>query len=128
MKKVKWILAATALLGGIALTDFAQKPTDLSGTWVGWTEVPDVGLDEVTLSLQKLEKGYSGTVSDNQAVINPNTEIKEVEMDGEKLSFAFPLADGSLIMIKLVVAGDKMTGHWEHPEGTTGSIELVKKK
>jgi hypothetical protein len=128
MTKVKWILVAAAWLGGIALTGFDQKAADLSGTWVGWTEVPNVGPDEVTLVLNKTEKGYNGTISDNQAVMNSNTEIKDVSIDGEKLSFVFPLSDGSLIITKLVVADDKMTGHWEHPEGTTGTIELVKKK
>jgi len=82
MTKVKWILVAAAWLGGIALTGFDQKAADLSGTWVGWTEVPNVGPDEVTLVLNKTEKGYNGTISDNQAVMNSNTDIKDVSIDG----------------------------------------------
>ena len=128
MIKAKWILAAAALLGVITLTGFTQKAPNLSGTWIGKTEVPNIGTDEVTLVLKKAEKSYGGTISDNQAVINANAEIRDVTMDGEKLSFICPLAEGTLLMIKLVVDGDKMTGHWEHPAGTTGAIEFVKKK
>jgi hypothetical protein len=113
----------------ITLTGFAQKAPDLSGTWIGRTEVPDVGTIEVTLVLKKAEKSYGGTISsDHQGVISANTEIRDVTIDGEKLSFIFPLADGDLITMKLVVAGDKMTGHWEHPAGSTGAIVLVKKQ
>jgi len=127
MTKAKWILTAAVFLGVFALTGYAQKAPDLGGTWIGKTEVPNVGTDEVTLVLKKVEKNYGGTISDNQAVINPNTEIKDVVIDGDKLSFMFNLADGNLITIKLTVAGDKMTGQWEHPEGSTGAIELIRK-
>ena len=129
MTKAKWMLAATALLGVIALTGFAQKASDLSATWIGETEVPGVGMIEVTLVLKKAEKSYGGTISsDHPGVISANTEIKDVTIDGEKLSFVFPLADGVLLMMKLAAAGDKLTGHWEHPSGSTGVVELVKKK
>ncbi|MDH4270393.1 MAG: hypothetical protein OEW18_00290 [Candidatus Aminicenantes bacterium] len=129
MTKARRILAAAALLGVITLTGFAQKAPDLCGTWIGKTEVPNVGTIEVTLVLKKAEKRYGGTISsDNQAVINANTEIRDATIDGENLSFIFPLAEGTLLMIKQIVDGDKMTGHWEHPAGTTGAIELVKKK
>jgi hypothetical protein len=128
MKKGKWILIAAAFLGVLILTGYAQKAPDLSGTWIGKTEVPDIGTDEVTLVLKKVDQGYGGTIADNQGVIAANTEIKDVAIDGDKLSFIFNLADGNLITIKLTVAGDKMTGQWEHPEGSTGAIELVRKK
>ncbi len=129
MTKAYWILAAAALLGMITLTGLAQKAPDLRGTWIGKTEVPGVGMIDVTLVLKKAEKSYTGTISsDNQAVISPNTEIRDVTIDGEKLSYIFPLADGSLLLMKLVAAGDKMTGHWEHPAGSTGAMEFVKKK
>ncbi len=129
MIKAKGILAAAALLGVMALTGLAQKAPDLGGTWIGPTEVPGVGMNEVTLVLKKAEKGYSGTISsDHQGVISPNSEIRDVMADGEKLSFIFPLADGTLLLMKLVVAGDKMTGQWEHPSGSTGAMEFVKKR
>jgi len=129
MRKAKGILAAAVVFGWTALAGLAQRAPDLGGTWIGKTEVPGVGLTEITLVLKKVEKGYSGTIaSGNQAVISGSPEIKDVTADGEKLEFVFPLADGTLLFMKLAGAGDKMTGHWEHPAGSTGAVELVKKK
>jgi hypothetical protein len=128
MARARWILSLMLFFGILAWAGPSLQAPDLSGTWIGKTEVPNVGTDEVTLVLKKAEKSYSGTITDNQAVINPNTEIKDVAIDGEKLSFIFSLADGNLITIKLTVTGDKMTGQWEHPEGSTGEIELIRKK
>jgi hypothetical protein len=128
MIKAKGTLAA-ALFGAITLTGLAQKAPDLGGTWIGKTDVPHAGTIEVTLVLKRTDKGYSGTIaSDNQGVINGDPEIRDVTADGEKLSFAFPLADGTLLFMTLTVAGERMTGHWEHPSGSTGAVELVKKK
>ncbi len=128
MKKGKWILIAATFLGVLALTGYAQKAEDLSGTWIGKTEVPDVGTDEVTLVIKKVDKSYGGTIMDSQAVIVANTEIKDFTIIGDKVSFTFNLADGNLITIKLLVTSEKMSGQWEHPEGSSGAIELVRKK
>ncbi len=128
MAKARLVLSLIMFFGILAWAGPSLQAADLSGTWIGKTEVPNVGTDEITLVLKKAEKSYSGTISDNQAVIDANTEIKDVAIDGEKLSFIFSLADGNLITIKLTVAGDKMTGQWEHPEGSTGTIELIRKK
>jgi len=128
MTKAKWILIAATFLGVLVLTGYAQKAPDLSGTWIGKTEVPNVGTDEVTLVLKKVDKSYGGTIIDNQGVIAANTEIKDVTIIGDKVSFTFNLADGNLITIKLIVTTDKMNGQWEHPEGSIGTIEFVRKK
>ena len=129
MRKAKGILAAAAVFGWTALAGLAQGAPDLGGTWIGKTDVPGVGPTEITLVLKKADKSYSGTIaSGNQAVISGSPEIKDLAADGEKLGFVFPLADGTLLFMKLAVAGDKMTGHWEHPFGSTGAVELVKKK
>lgn len=129
MIKAGWALAAAALLGVIALTGLAQEAPNLNGTWVGKTEVPGVGTTEMTLVLKRVEESFGGTISaDNAAVITANTEIRDVTMDGEKFLFVFPLTDDSLILMKLIVAGDKMTGQWEHPAGSTGAVEFVKKE
>lgn len=128
MTKAKGTLAA-ALFGAIALTGLAQKATDLGGTWVGKTDIPGVGTVEMTLVLKRAEKSYGGTISidHNGTEIQGHTEIRDVTTDGEKFSFVFPLTDDSLVLLKLVVAGDHMTGLWEHASGSTGAVELVKK-
>jgi len=130
MKKARWALAAAALLGVTALTGLAQKAPNLNGTWVGKTDIPGVGTVEMTLALKRAEKSYGGTISidHNETEIQGHTEIRDVTTDGEKFSFVFPLTDDSLVLVKLVVAGDQMTGQWEHASGSTGAVEFVKKK
>ena len=130
MTKARWALAAAALLGVTALTGLAQKAPDLNGTWIGKTDIPGVGTVDMTLVLKTAEKSYGGTISidHNGTEIQPDTEIRDVTTDGGKFSFVFPLTDGSLVLMKLVVAGEQMMGHWEHPSGSTGAVELVKTK
>ena len=130
MKKARWALAAAALLGVTALAGLAQKAPNLNGTWVGKTDIPGVGTVEMTLALKRAEKSYGGTISidHNETEIQGHTEIRDVTTDGEKFSFVFPLTDDSLVLVKLVVAGDQMTGQWEHASGSTGAVEFVKKK
>jgi len=127
--KTARILTAAAFFGALVLTGLAQKATDLGGTWIGKTDVPHVGTIEIKLVLKRTEKSYSGTIaSDSQGVINGDPEIRDTTVEGEKLSFVFPLADGTLLFMKLTVAGEIMTGHWEHPSGSTGAVELAKTK
>jgi len=128
MKILKLVLCFLACLAFLASSVFPFQKIDLTGTWIGKTEVPDSGTDEVTLVLKKTETGYTGIVNDSLAVIAKDTEVKEINLDGDKLFFAFPLADGARVVIKVTVAGDKLTGFWEHQEGDTGAIEMTRKK
>lgn len=131
MTKAKGILAVTVLFGLTALTGLAQKAPNLTGTWVGKTDIPVTGTIEMTLVLKRAETSYGGTISidHNETEIQASTEIRDVTTDGERFSFVFPLGDtnGSLILVKLVVVDDKMTGRWEHPSGSTGAVEFVKR-
>jgi hypothetical protein len=120
------VLYAAVLL--FSLTAVLQAGPDLAGTWLGKTEVPNAGADELTLKLQKTETGYTGRIADSLAIIAPDTEIKDVKIDGAKLTFNFPLADGAIVVCELKIDGDKMTGQWVHPEGDTGAIEFARKK
>ena len=120
---------AGAMAGAPAPAVPARAAPNLDGTWSGETAVPGVGAVELTLVLKRAEKSFNGTIaSGNQAVINGRPEIRDVTLDGEKLAFVFPLADGTLLLMKLAVAGERMAGRWEHPSGSTGAVELVKKK
>ncbi|MBM3311151.1 MAG: hypothetical protein FJY80_06560 [Candidatus Aminicenantes bacterium] len=115
---------AMAVLAGGAL---ASAP-DIVGTWVGKTEIPEAGLDEVTMVLTKAETGYAGTASDTLGYLAPSTELKDVKLEGSELSYTFPLVDGQTVVIRLTVEGEKMTGAWTTSEGSTGSITFEKKK
>jgi len=103
---------------------------DLSGTWVGETEVPDQGTDEMTLVLEKKDGEYTGTISDSLGMID-ETECEDIEFEDSNLSFNFSIYDGYSTMtvyITLTVEGDTMTGYWEIEDGTTGSVKLEKEK
>jgi Zn/Cd-binding protein ZinT len=109
----------------------APAPADLTGTWIGKTEVPnqgDMAVDEVSMVLKKEKAGYSGTISDTLGMIAQGTEIKNIEIKDDAMTFIFPLVDGTVITCRMKIAGDKITGQWEHPEGSAGVLEFSLKK
>jgi len=113
-----------ALLAGLAL---ASGP-DIIGTWLGKTEIPDAGLDELTMVITKTETGYAGLSSDTLGYLAPNSEMREIKLDKAELTFSLPLVDGQTVYLKLAVEGDKMTGTWTTAEGDMGAIAFEKKK
>ncbi len=103
---------------------------DINGTWVGETEVPDQGTDEITLVLEKEEGEYIGTISDSLGMLD-ETECEDIEFKDSNLSFNFSIYDGYSTMkvyITLTVEGDTQTGYWETEDGSTGSIKLKKEE
>jgi hypothetical protein len=136
MKKALTLIAMVALCLS-AHAAFAQAPTpaptpapapDITGTWNGKTEVPDAGTLELQLVIKREKDAYSGTVQDSMNMITVGTEIKIVEFKDDALTLTFPLADGAQITFRLKVAGDKMTGQWEHPQGASGVLDFTRKK
>jgi hypothetical protein len=103
---------------------FAGKE-DLSGTWVGSTEVDGMEV-ELTLVLQKKGNEYTGTINDS-AGFSQDTEIESVKLEGNDLSFTFPVETGVEIAVQLKIDGSKMTGSWESDDGNYGEIEMNKK-
>jgi len=108
---------------------FAQS-VDLSGTWVGETEVPDtIEPDEMTLVITKESGEYSAKISDSMGMLE-NTECKDIEFIENKLKFICEVNTGEefiTVYITLTVEGDTMTGFWETDDGETGPVELTKK-
>lgn len=118
------IAFALALSCGIS---FCQE-VDLSGTWEGTTEVPDMGEDGLTLVLKKKDGEYSGTISDSLGMIE-DVEIEDVEFEDNTLTFNFMVFTGEDYMrvyITLTVEGDTMSGHWETEDARSAPIELKK--
>lgn len=120
-------LATSLALTGMFSAASASSP-DLAGTWIGRTDVPDVGSVEVVLVLKKADAGYTATVSDSASLIAPDTAARDLEVEDDTLSFWFPLADGTTVSIRLKVSGDTMSGGWQHQEGETGSLYFERKK
>lgn len=103
---------------------------DLNGTWVGETEVPDQGTDEITLVLEKKDGEYTGTISDSLGMLQ-DVECEDIELKDNTLTLDFIFSDGydyMTVYITLTVEGDTMTGYWETEDGSTGSIILEKEE
>jgi len=107
-----------------------SQDVDLSGTWVGQTEVPEQGTDEITLVLEKIDSEYTGTASDSLGMLE-DVECEDIEFKDGTLTFHFSIFDGyeyMTVWMNLKVDGDKMSGYWEVEDGTTGAIEMERVK
>lgn len=128
MRKITSIFALLAfVLAFFCGISFCQE-VDLSGTWEGKTEVPDMGEDELTLVLKKENGEYSGTVSDSLGMIE-DVEIEDVEFKDDTLTFNFMVFTGEdylRVYVTLTVEGDTMSGYWETEDGSSAPIELKK--
>jgi hypothetical protein len=106
----------------------AAYAAEITGTWIGKTEVPRQGTDQVTLVLKKTNTGsYAGTVSDSLGQIPDGTEIKNISWSDNVLVFSLALADGANVKLTLRLEEGKLNGNWVHEGGDTGSIVLEKK-
>jgi len=101
---------------------------DISGTWIGETEIPDQGTDEMTLVLEKANDSYTGTISDSFGML-VDAECEDLEYTNHTLSFNINIFDGysdMTVFLSLKIEGDTMTGYWETEEGQTGEITMEK--
>ncbi len=103
---------------------------DLTGTWKGSTEVPDQGVDELTLVIKKESGEYTATISDTLGML-VETECEEIEFKEGTLTFNFTIYQGydsMTVWMNLDVEDDKMTGYWETDDGSQGAVNLEKEK
>lgn len=101
---------------------------DFSRTWLGKTNLPHFGVDELILVLKKEKDSYTGTVVDTLEIIAPDTPIQNVEVEGNVITFTFPLVDKTMLSCNLTLDGEKMNGYWSHSAGARGIIVFEKKK
>jgi len=125
MKKLVFLALALAVLL-CALVFSAQQEIDLAGTWVGNTIVPSGETDELTLVLEKDPEGYKGKISDSLGLVTEAGIYNCAFKDG-KMTFNFSLNDGAEISTEFALTEGKLVGTWSHPEGSSGSAELVRK-
>ena len=130
MKKTASILSLIAFLLILSYGISFCQEADLSGTWEGTTEVPDVmEPDKITLVLTKIDGEYSGTFSDSMGFAE-EAELKDIEFKDKSLTFNFTIFNGfeyMQIYSTLTLDGNKLTGSWESEDGSSGQVELVKK-
>jgi hypothetical protein len=107
---------------------------DFTGTWLGKTEVPEAGINDMTLVIQKKTDAqtkavtYLATLSDVMGYIPPGTEAGEVKVEGSEMTFSFYIFDGTLISGKLTLKDDVLVGAWMTPEGVGAPMRFERKK
>lgn len=102
---------------------------DIVGTWLGKSEIPGQGVDDFVLVFVKSGEGLGGHISDALGVVAKETVLSEVKLGTDKtVTFQFPLVDGAVIFCSLAIDQDKMNGTWQHPSGSTGALDFVRKK
>ncbi len=130
MKKISAVLAVMAM---VCLCSGAVPAvsSDIIGTWVGETDVPDaLEVDILTLVISKKDGKYAGILSDTLGFAS-ETECENFVVQENELSFSFDISDGyqvQTVYIKLKVDGDSMSGYWENDGGDGAEISLVKQK
>ena len=122
MQRVAFLFLAALVVLTVPLWA-AENPV---GTWVGITEVPDQGADEVTLTIAKSDGGYTGTMTDSLGMVAKEA-LRDIAFAEGVLTIGFALTDGTAMKMTLKIAGDKMAGEWQHPEGDVGAITLERK-
>ncbi len=131
MKKTSSALTLFAFLLVFSFGMSFSQQAELSGTWVGSTEVPDAPEpDKLSLVLKKEEGKYSGTITDSMGMLQ-DTEIEDVEFKDNTLTFTFQVDTGEeyiTVHASLTVKGDKLIGHWETADGNSASIEMERQK
>jgi hypothetical protein len=118
------VVAVVVMLGAGAV---GSAPPDITGTWIGKTEVPDQGTDQITMTLKKAGEGHAGTIEDALGHIAAGTALQGLKLEDNVLTCSFAVTDGDAVSMKLTVDGEKMNGRWTHPQGAAGTIAFERK-
>jgi hypothetical protein len=126
------LLVLGAICLGLMTPLTAHSTPDLGGIWVGKAELSDGGTDALTVTLKKDGKSFAGTIVDEMGLMPEGTLVKDIVLQGDKVTFGFQAKENTNIMeikVFLTIGGDKMTGRWEDSQsGTGGGVELSRKK
>ncbi len=129
MKRITSILSFLAFLLILSYGISFCQEVDLSGTWEGTTEVPEEAeLDQITLTLEKIDEEYSGTFTDSLGFAQ-DAELEDIEFKDNTLTFSFTIFNGfeyAMIYATLTVEGNKMSGNWESEDVSSGPVEFEK--
>jgi hypothetical protein len=121
------VLLLVAVIAAAWLAAPLRAAEDPAGLWIGTTEVPDQGTDQVRLAITRIDGGYGGLMTDSLRVVAGDA-LRDVQFADGVLTFGFSLTDGTAMTMTLKVTGEKMAGEWHHPEGDAGAIVFERKK
>jgi hypothetical protein len=125
---------APPVLALFLLAGLLAAAPDFAGTWIGKTEIPGVGMDDLTLVIQKKENAqtktvvYAATITDTLGYVAPGTEAQEIKVEGAEMTFHFYIVDGSVVTNKITLKDDVIIGAWANAEGTGAEMRLERKK
>ena len=120
-------LLLLAVIAAALLSAPLRAAEDPAGLWIGTTEVPNQGTDQVRLAIARIDGGYGGLMTDSLGVV-AGEPLREVTFADGALAFGFTLTDGTQMRMKLKVTGDRMAGEWQTPDGEAGAITFERKK
>lgn len=120
---------------GACLTapSMAQKPADMTGTWVGMATLEGMdGPNEFTLVLEMKDGKLAGHITDQYQSMT-ETPIDEIKLEGSVFSFSaiatVPGGQELKLVLNMNVEGDSMEGTLEIPDmGMNGTWEATKQK
>lgn len=131
MKKLTSILTLSVFLLVLFNGSVFSQRINLTGTWIGETQVPDeIEPDKVTLVLQRTEGTYTGKVTDAFGFAM-ESELQDVKFENNKLTANFYIFNGEeyvKISFTLTFEEGKLKGEWKSEEGDTAPITLERKK
>jgi hypothetical protein len=130
MKNLKINLGILAVLGLLVPIAPASPVVDWAGTWIGSIDTQGMGVDTITLVLKKADTTYTGIINDSLGLIEKDTVITEVKLDGEAISLSFKAVGGSMdFVMKMTAGGETITAQMMNKAiGEWGSFESLIKK
>ncbi len=127
------LIAALSLALGLAAQDpqvaVVPKPSDFQGIWIGVAVVPEMGEDQVTLTLKVENDACTGTMGDTMGLV-ASPEIRGAKIDKARLTFTLDAANEAGIVpvyLELTLERDALSGRWWNDNGETGAVKLTRK-
>ena len=108
----------------------AARAADLSGTWVGVTQVPDRGEDRLKLELKADGGSYAGLMTAESGIVVANP-ITKVKVEGALLTFDIVVNNGSAefaVHVSMKADGDTLAGTWATDDGLSAPLTLTRQK
>ncbi len=129
MNKSKALWTCLALLGAVSLAAASSPAAGFAGIWIGKIET-GMGVDELTLTLVKAGTSYTGIINDSLGLVDKDTPIININVDGTAIGFSFKAMGGSMEFgMKLTLAADKLTGELRNEAEDGGApFEFERKK
>ena len=131
MKKVVLMLVClTVALLGPSGGAFAQANPDILGTWTGHTYVENGSRQDLVMTVAEGDEGLTAKIGDAAGTM-PKLICRNVVFENNKLSaeLDYPYEmDLILVRISLTLEGDSLKGFWSTQDGSSDSIELLRRE